>query len=48
VLLYGQELTIDGDATEADGIIWWPVHVTADPSLAGFVTQEFIQTEPVE
>jgi quercetin dioxygenase-like cupin family protein len=48
VLLYGQELTIDGEATEADGIIWWPVHVTADPSLAGFVTQEFIQTEPVE
>jgi quercetin dioxygenase-like cupin family protein len=48
VLLYGQELTVDGEPTEADGIVWWPVHVTADASLAGYVTQEFIQTEPVE
>ena len=48
VLLYGQEMIIDGEPTDADGIIWWPVHIADDPTLAGYVTQEFIQSDPVE
>ena len=47
VLLYGQEMIIDGEPTDADGIIWWPVHIADGPTLAGYVTQEFIQSDPV-
>ena len=48
VLLYGQEMTIDGPAVDGDGIRWWPVHVTSDPSISGYVADEFIQTTPAE
>ena len=48
VLLYGQEMTIDGPSVEGDGITWWPVHVTADSSIVGYVAAEFVQTTPAE
>ena len=48
VLLYGQAMIVDGGPTEADGVIWWPVHIADDESLAGFVSEEFLQTEPAE
>jgi len=48
VLLYGQQVTIDGDSVDADGVTWWPVHVTDDASLAGYVSAEFLQTDPVQ
>jgi quercetin dioxygenase-like cupin family protein len=48
VLLYGQELTVDGPAVDGDGIRWWPVHITSDPSISGYVADEFIQTTPAE
>lgn len=48
VLLYGQEMTIDGASVEGDGITWWPVHITADASIAGYVADEFVQTDPAE
>ncbi|HRA46538.1 MAG TPA: SH3 domain-containing protein, partial [Thermomicrobiales bacterium] len=48
VLLYGQEMTIDGDAVDADEVTWWPVHITADDTISGWVSGEFLQAEPVE
>jgi quercetin dioxygenase-like cupin family protein len=48
VLLYGQELIIDGGPTEAEGFTWWPVHIAESPDLAGFVAADFIQAEPAE
>ena len=46
VLIYGQELIIDGDPTDADGFTWWPVHIADSPDITGYVVQDFIQSEP--
>lgn len=48
VLIYGQELTVTGGPEDADGLTWWPVTVTSDQSLSGWVAAEFIQATPVE
>jgi quercetin dioxygenase-like cupin family protein len=48
VLVYGQEMIIDGEPTEADGFTWWPVHIAESPDIAGYVADEFIQTDPAE
>ena len=48
VLLYGQSLTITGEPTDADGVIWWPVQIDENPDVTGFVSEEFIQTDPAE
>jgi quercetin dioxygenase-like cupin family protein len=48
VLIYGQELIIDGESTDADGYTWWPVHVADNPDITGYVVSEFIQSEPAE
>jgi hypothetical protein len=48
VLLYGQEMIIDGDPTDVDGFTWWPVHIAESPDIAGYVAEEFIQSEPAE
>jgi hypothetical protein len=47
-LIYGQAMIIDGGPTDADGFIWWPVHIADSPDIAGFVADEFIQSDPVE
>lgn len=48
VLIYGQELIVTGGPEEGDGITWWPVTIAADESISGWVSQEFIQSDPVE
>ena len=48
VLIYGQEMTIDAAPVEADGVTWYQVHVTADASVAGYVSADFLQTDPVQ
>jgi quercetin dioxygenase-like cupin family protein len=48
VLIYGQELIIDGDPTDADGFTWWPVHIADNPDISGYVVQDFIQSDPVQ
>lgn len=47
-LIYGQAMIIDGGPTDADGFTWWPVHIADSPDIAGFVADEFIQSDPVE
>jgi len=45
VLTAGQTLTITGDSVEADGFIWWPVELADDPSITGFVAEDFIEEQ---
>ena len=47
VLIYGQELIIDGDPTDADSFTWWPVHIADSPDITGYVVSGLIQSEPV-
>ncbi len=38
----GAEFTITEGPIEADGIVWWGVQSTADPSVVGYVAGDFI------
>jgi quercetin dioxygenase-like cupin family protein len=48
LLDFNQQLVVTGGPTDADGIRWWPVAVAGDESIAGFVAEEFIQSNPAE
>jgi hypothetical protein len=48
LLEFNQQLVITGSPTDADGIRWWPVALAGDESVAGFVAEEFIQSDPAE
>ena len=38
----GQQMRITGESEEADGFIWWPVELVEDPSVTGFIADDFI------
>ena len=38
----GDQMRITGDAEEADGFIWWPVELANDPSVTGYIAEDFI------
>lgn len=41
-LYYGQTLTIIGDSEDDGEYIWWPVSVDDDPSITGYIAQDFL------
>jgi mannose-6-phosphate isomerase-like protein (cupin superfamily) len=45
-LFTGQVLTITGDSEEAEGYVWWPVELDEDPSVTGYIADEFF--DPLE
>jgi len=47
-LSFGQALVVTGPSEEGDDITWWPVQDTADPSIAGFVADQFLSEDPPE
>jgi quercetin dioxygenase-like cupin family protein len=45
VLTAGQTLTITGSSVTADGYTWWPVQEVGDPSLTGYVAEDFLEKQ---
>jgi hypothetical protein len=39
----GQQLTISGPSKQGNGHTWWPVTLVDDPSVSGYVAEDFIQ-----
>ena len=37
-----RELIVTGPAVEGDGIVWYPVRAVDDPTVAGFVAEDFL------
>jgi quercetin dioxygenase-like cupin family protein len=38
----GEQMRITGDSEEAEGFVWWPVELVADPSVTGYIAEDFI------
>ncbi len=38
----GDQMTVTGPSEEGDGYVWWPVVLVDDPSVTGYVAEEFI------
>jgi Bacterial SH3 domain len=38
----GDQMRITGEAEEADGFVWWPVELVDDPSVTGYIADDFI------
>lgn len=47
-LTLGQELTITGAPVQANDITWWPVVSPVDPSMQGWVAEQFLSPNPIE
>ena len=45
-LTLGEKMTITGPSQQADGFTWWPVQDVNDPSISGFVAQDFLSLTP--
>ena len=45
-LTAGQKMTVTGPSQTADGFTWWPVQDASDPSISGFVAQDFLSLTP--
>jgi hypothetical protein len=41
-LYFGQTLTIIGPSEEGGDYTWWPVSVDDDPSITGYIAQDFL------
>ena len=41
-LYFGQTVTILGQSEDDGEYIWWPVSVDDDPSITGYVVQDFL------
>lgn len=39
----GQQMTITGPSQQGSGHTWWPVSLVDDPTVTGFVAEDFIQ-----
>jgi hypothetical protein len=39
----GQQMRITGDSEEADGYVWWPIELVDDPTVTGYIVEDFIQ-----
>jgi uncharacterized protein YjlB/mannose-6-phosphate isomerase-like protein (cupin superfamily) len=39
----GQQLTITGPSEEGDNYTWWPVALVDDPSVTGYVAEDFLE-----
>jgi hypothetical protein len=44
----GQALTVTGPAEQGNDITWWPVQDATDPTIAGYVAEQFLTTQPVQ
>jgi hypothetical protein len=38
----GDQMRITGEGEEADGFLWWPVELADDPSVTGYIADDFI------
>jgi hypothetical protein len=47
-LFQGQVMIVTGPAEQGSGITWWPVQDANDPSLVGYVAEDFLSLEPIE
>jgi hypothetical protein len=43
VVSQGTELTVTGPSEEGDGYIWWPVSLNEDPTITGYVVNDFVE-----
>jgi hypothetical protein len=39
----GDQMRITGEGEEADGFLWWPVELVDDPSITGYIADDFIE-----
>ena len=39
----GQQVTITGPSEEGGDFVWWPVALVDDPSVTGYVAEDFIE-----
>jgi hypothetical protein len=46
VVAEGTELTVTGPSEEGDGYTWWPISLNEDPTVTGYVVNDFV--EPAE
>lgn len=44
----GQVLVVTGPSEEGSGYVWWPVQDAADPSISGYVAEDFIELQQGE
>jgi hypothetical protein len=41
-LFFGQTVTIEGPSEDDGEYIWWPISVDDDPSITGYIAQDFL------
>ncbi|CAN5794108.1 hypothetical protein BH24CHL4_BH24CHL4_16570 [soil metagenome] len=39
----GDQMRITGEAEEADSFLWWPIELVNDPSVTGYIADDFIE-----
>lgn len=44
----GQLLLITGDSVEGEEYVWWPISFVDDPSITGYIVEDFIELVPEE
>ena len=42
VVAEGTELTVTGPSEEGGGYTWWPVSLNEDPTVIGYVVNDFV------
>lgn len=45
-LTRGEEMVVTGPSEQGNDITWWPVQDVTDPTIAGYVAEQFLSTEP--
>lgn len=46
-LTLGEQMTVTGPSEQGDNFVWWPVQDVNDPSIAGYVAEDFLSLTPV-